>query len=42
MIERAFKLKDALELYQQAMRNDDEDPLEADCLSNDDWHELKL
>lgn len=42
MIERAFKLKDALELYQQAMRDDDEDPLEADCLSNDDWHELKL
>jgi hypothetical protein len=42
MIERAVKLKDALELYQQHFRDDAYSPTQDDCLTNDDWYELKL
>jgi hypothetical protein len=42
MIERAPKLKDALQLYQDRYVNDDTNPLNhADCLSAEDWNELK-
>ena len=41
MLERAIKLMDAIELYQQAYKHDPQSPLEDDLLSNDDWHELK-
>jgi hypothetical protein len=41
MIERALKLRDALQLYQDHYTNDEVDPLEQeDCLSADDWNEL--
>jgi len=42
MLERAFKLKDAIDLYTSHYRGDNEAPLEDDALSNDDWHELSL
>lgn len=42
MIERAFKVKDALELYQAHFRAVDDKPLHPDdCLTPDDWTELK-
>jgi hypothetical protein len=41
MLERAFKLKDAIELYQQAFRGDTDEPLEDDVLKPDDWLELR-
>jgi hypothetical protein len=41
MIERALKLKDAIELYQQHFRGDADALTDDDCLTNDDWHELK-
>jgi hypothetical protein len=41
MIERALKLRDALQLYQDYYTNDEADPLEQeDCLSAEDWIEL--
>lgn len=41
MIERALKLRDALQLYQDHYANDDSDPLDhEDCLSSEDWNEL--
>nr|OQO32517.1 hypothetical protein B0A51_00926 [Rachicladosporium sp. CCFEE 5018] len=42
MIERATKLKDAIELYQQHFRDDADSPTQDDCLTNDDRYELKL
>nr|OQO30194.1 hypothetical protein B0A51_11590 [Rachicladosporium sp. CCFEE 5018] len=42
MIVRAIKLKDALELYLQHFRDDADSPTQDDCLTNDDWYELKL
>jgi hypothetical protein len=41
MIERAFKLKDAIELYQHAFKDDNTAPLANDLLTSDDWLELK-
>jgi hypothetical protein len=41
MLERAFKLKDAIELYQQQFRVDEDEPLEEDLLTSDDWLELR-
>lgn len=41
MLERAFKLKDAIELYCNEFRSDDQSPLENDCLTTDDWLELR-
>ena len=40
MLERAFKLKDAIELYQQYYKADIDEPLEDDYLTTDDWLEL--
>lgn len=41
MIERAVQVRDALQLYQEHFRGDNDDRLDAeDCLSVDDWHEL--
>jgi len=43
MIERALKLKDALQLYQDHYVNDGADPLNPeDCLNAEDWDELKV
>jgi hypothetical protein len=39
MIERAFKLKDAIDLYQLQIHVDE--PIDEDRLTADDWHELK-
>jgi hypothetical protein len=36
MIERALKLEDAIELYQQHFRGDADAPTDDDCLTNDD------
>jgi hypothetical protein len=41
MLERAFKLKDALELYQQHFKEAKEDPIDEDVLTPDDWLELR-
>jgi hypothetical protein len=41
MNERAFKLKDAIELYQQHFRQDASEPTEDDILTSEDWRELK-
>jgi hypothetical protein len=41
MIERAIKLKDALELYQSHYRYDKQHPTAQDELTPDDWLELK-
>lgn len=41
MLERAFILKDAIDLYQAHYRTDDEEPVEEDVLTTDDWTELK-
>ena len=41
VIERALKLKDALELYQHRYRHDDDESVEGDVLTSDDWIELK-
>ena len=41
MLERAFKLKDAIELYYQAYRVDTNEPTVDDHLSGDDWLELR-
>ena len=42
MLERSFKLKDAIELYQAQYRNDNDEPIaEQDLLTNDDWLELR-
>jgi hypothetical protein len=41
MIERALKLKDALELYQRHFNGGDDEPLDDDSLTSDDWTELK-
>jgi hypothetical protein len=40
MLERAFKLKDAIELYRQYYKADIDEPLEDDYLTTDDWLEL--
>lgn len=41
MIERAFQVKDALQLYQEHFRSSGTDRLDSrDCLSADDWQEL--
>lgn len=41
MIERALKLRDALQFYQDRYTNDEADPLEQeDCLSAEEWVEL--
>jgi hypothetical protein len=40
MITRAIKLKDAIELYQRAFKDDENSPLADDCLTSVDWHEL--
>jgi len=42
MLERAFKLKDAIDLYQSHHRQTAEDPLDDDVLTADDWQELSL
>lgn len=43
MIERALKLKDALQLYQDHYVIDDADPLDHEgCLNAEDWKELKV
>jgi hypothetical protein len=42
MIERALKLRDALQLYQDHYANDNADQLHPeDCLGTEDWNELK-
>ena len=42
MIERAFQVKDALQLYQEHFRCSGNDRLDSrDCLSADDWQELR-
>ena len=41
MLERAFKLKDTIELYQQQFKSDDDEPLKDDILTSNDWAELK-
>ena len=41
MLERAFKLKDAIELYQGHFKADKDEPLEDDVITNDDWLELR-
>ena len=41
MLERAFKLKDAIELYQGHYKGGEDEPLEDDVLTNDDWLELR-
>ena len=41
MLERAFKLKDAIELYQAHYKGGEDEPLEDDVLTNDDWLELR-
>ena len=41
MLERTFVLKDAIDLYQSHYRTDDEEPVEEDFLTMDDWTELK-
>ena len=40
MIERAIKLKNALELYPEHFRGGDEEPVAEDVLTSDDWTEL--
>lgn len=40
MLERAFRLKDAIHLYQEAYQHDDDDPCFDDVLTSDDWTEL--
>lgn len=40
MLERAFKLKDAIELYQQEYKDDKDEPLDEDLLTTNDWQEL--
>jgi hypothetical protein len=40
MIERSIKLRDALELYQVAFKDDENEPCADDSLTNDDWLEL--
>ena len=40
ILERAFKLKDALELYQHHYKNDEDEPCNEDLLTSDDWIEL--
>lgn len=43
MIERALKLRDALQLYQDDYVNNDADPLDhGDCLNTEDWNELMV
>jgi len=42
MLERAFKLKDAIDLYQSHHRQTAEDSLDEDVLTADDWQELSL
>ena len=41
MLERAFKLKDAIELYQSHFKSDNDEPLDNDVLSPNDWLELR-
>jgi hypothetical protein len=41
MLERAFKLKDAIELYQGHFKGGEDEPLEDDVLTSDDWLELR-
>jgi hypothetical protein len=41
MLERAFKLKDAIELYQGHFKGDEDEPLEDDTLTSNDWLELR-
>jgi hypothetical protein len=41
MLERAFKLKDAIELYQGHFKGDEDEPLDDDVLTSDDWLELR-
>ena len=41
MIDRAIKLRNALDLYQHAFREDANEPVVDDALTNDDWLELK-
>ena len=41
MLERAFKLKDAIDLYQAAYFTDEEEPTQHDYLTSDDWQELR-
>ena len=38
--DRTIKLRDAIELYQQAIKNDNNEPLVDDLLIDDDWLEL--
>ena len=40
MIERAIKLRDALDLYQQAFKDNAEESVAQDALTNNDWQEL--
>ncbi|KYG40407.1 hypothetical protein M433DRAFT_8847 [Acidomyces richmondensis BFW] len=42
ILERTFKLKDAIDLYQSYHRQTAEDPLDDDVLTADDWQELSL
>nr|OQO23216.1 hypothetical protein B0A51_14959 [Rachicladosporium sp. CCFEE 5018] len=39
MLERAFRLKDAIDLYAYHFREGTDAPTEYDCFTNDDWHE---
>jgi len=41
MLERAFKLKDAIHLYQEAYEHDSDDPCKDDVLTPEDWSELR-
>jgi len=41
MLERAFKLKDAIHLYQEAYEHDSDDPYKDDVLTPKDWSELR-
>ena len=38
--DRTIKLRDAIELYQRAIKNDNNEPLIDDLLIDDDWLEL--
>lgn len=42
LLGRAFKLEDAIHLYHSHDQTEMDDPIEDDCLSSDNWHELSL
>jgi hypothetical protein len=41
MLERAFKLKDAIELYQGHYKGGEDEPLDDDVITGDEWLELR-